>query len=68
MKVYSRRQESLLMPSGGLKTAPESKGPVSQEKSGDDIFNEFRRILQGVNQDMNSRFDEIKQEINETKQ
>lgn len=49
------------MPHGGKKYVPEGKGPVNQEKPGDDILNEFRRMLQGIEHDIYSRCDEMEQ-------
>ena len=53
------------MPRGGQKAVPEGKGPVSQEKPGDNFLNEFQRMLQEFKQDFNNRCDDMKQQRQE---
>ena len=53
------------MPRGGQKAVPKGKGPVSQEKPGDNFLNEFRRMLQEFKQDFDNNCDEIKQQLEE---
>ena len=56
------------MPHGGKKYVPEGKGPVNQEKPGDDILNEFRRMLQGIEHDIYSRCDEMEQPFEKSRE
>ena len=53
------------MPRGGQKAVPEGKGPVSQEKPGDNFLNEFRRMLQEFKQDFYNNCNEMKQQLQE---
>ena len=55
------------MSCGGKQVISEGKGPVNQVNSGDDIFNDFRRIKQDIRLDtMNSEFDGMKQQFKKT--
>ena len=51
------------MPRCGQKPVPEGKGPVSQGKPGDNLFNEFRRLLQEFKQDFDNNCEDFKQQL-----
>ena len=53
------------MPRGGQKAVPEGKGPVSQGKPGDNLLDEFRRLIQEFKQDFHNHCDDIKQQLRE---
>ena len=53
------------MPRCGQKPVPEGKGPVGQGKPGDNLLDEFRRLIQEFKQDFHNQCNEFKQQLGE---